>query len=516
MTAPKPQPGPLDSSIFVEALRAHVGTFVAVALIAHALLWTLAPLIGEPTPDPRIAVGLAVGRHWPLGYPGLPPLASWVLAAVYAWLPSVAVMKALGPIAVALAGWLVFGFARRIVGAQHGALATLIMVGVYPVSFPVGGLNAALVQMPLVAALTLSWWCAVEEGNRAAWLTFGILGALAFYAGAQGVLVLALLLCITFCTAAGRAAFWRYDPRNPALLGLIPFVLFAAPRLWWLTTHGFTGFYENMSADFGLRGALHPYEALGAAILGHLGLVLIIVVGTPIFAAGRTTIVPIVRAPLPGFALLAVFALAIVPVVLAGAAALAFAPAINAEFFAPLFLYSGLLAVVLAGDIIRICRQHLAAVVAAILLVLPPVLLVAAEFVLPGMGNYGFATNWPAQPAAHTMTGIFNTRTGKPLAILAGSPLLASEIALMSADRPVILPGADRARAPWLGENGLREKGAIVFWRVAHGGDATPPAALTAKLPPFVPEAPLTLPWLRGGSLDPVTLGWAIIPPQKP
>ena len=106
MHASSPPPGPLSASLFVEALRAHAGTLVACALILHALLWTLAAGISEPTPDPRIAMGLALGREGLLGYPGLPMLAPWLLEAVYSFLPSVSVMKAMGPFAVALAGWL--------------------------------------------------------------------------------------------------------------------------------------------------------------------------------------------------------------------------------------------------------------------------------------------------------------------------------------------------------------------------------------------------------------------------
>ena len=133
MHASPPPPGPLTASLFVEALRAHAGKLVAGALICHALLWTLALAISEPTPDPKIALGLALGREWPLGYPGLPVLAPWLLQAVYAVFPSALVMKALGPIAVALAGWFVFLLARRMIGERHGALATLVMVGVTPV-----------------------------------------------------------------------------------------------------------------------------------------------------------------------------------------------------------------------------------------------------------------------------------------------------------------------------------------------------------------------------------------------
>lgn len=514
MHAPKPQPGPLDVSIFVEALRAHAGKFVAAALLMHAVLWTLAPLIGEPTPDPRIAVGLAAGRHWLLGYPGLPPLAPWVLQAVYGLIPSVLVLKALGPIAVALAGWYVFSLARRIVGDRQGALATLIMVGVYPVTFPVGALGSAVIQMPLVAAMTLAWWRAVKEGNSAAWLLFGITGALMFYAGAQGIFVLALLLAVTISSGSRMAVFHDRESRAPALVGLILFALVAAPRLGWLATHGFTGFYESARAGLGFYGGMESYEALGSVFIGHLGLILLIVVATPVFAAGKSGTVPITRAPLPGFALVAVFALATVPVLLAASAALALGLKTAAEAFAPLLLYSGLLAVVLAGDTVRICRQYFAAMIAAILLVLPPVFLVSVKFALPWIG-IGLITNWPAEQAARTVAGIFRTRTGRPLEIVIGRPLLASEIALAVPDRPQIFPDADPKLAPWIGNDGLRMKGAVVFWPIAHGGDTAPPAALTAKLPPFVPEAPLALPWRRGGNLDPIHLGWGIIPPEK-
>jgi hypothetical protein len=512
MHAPRAQPGPLDASILVEALRAHAGGFVAAALAVHAVLWTIVPLIGEPTPDPRIAVGLAAGRHWLLGYPGLPPLAPWVLHAVHGVVPSVPFLKALGPIAVALAGWYVFGLARRIAGDRQGALAALVMVGVYPVTFPVSALGSATIQMPLVAGMALAWWRAVAEKNPAAWLVFGIAGALAFYAGAQGVLVLALLLAVTAGTRSGRAML-RDQPRAPALTALVLFLLVAAPRLGWLAAHGFTGFYEDAGSGFGLHGGLDAYEALGAAFVGHLGLILLIVIGTPVlFAAGKSGAVPLTRAPLPGFAPAAVTALATVPVLLAGAAALALRMQTAAEAFAPLLLYSGLLAVVLAGDTVLICRQYLAAAVAAILLVLPPVLLVSADLALPWLGR-GLITNWPAERAARTMAGIFQTRTGRPLAIVIGRTLLASEIALAAPGRPLVFPGANPELAPWIGD-ALRAKGAVVFWPAARD-NAAPPAALTARLPPFVAEAPLTLPWRRAGNLDPVVLGWGIIPPAK-
>jgi hypothetical protein len=511
MHASSPPPGPLTASLFVEALRAHAGKLVAGALICHALLWTLALAISEPTPDPKIALGLALGREWPLGYPGLPVLAPWLLQAVHAVFPSALVMKVLGPITVALAGWFVFLLARRMIGERHGALATLVMVGVTPVSFPVGALDSALIQMPLVAGMVLAWWCATREGSRAGWLMFGFTAALCFYAGGQGLAVLAVLLVITI-SGSGKAAIRKHQAQMPMLAALAIFALIAAPRLWWLWAHGFTGLYENPHAGFETAFVMQSYEAAIAAFAGHLGFMLLIAVATPLFVASDAT-VSFTRAPLLGFPLVAGIALATVPFALVALITFALGIRTTIDAFACLLLYSGLLAFLFAGETVHLCRQKLALVIAIIFLVLPPVLIAGLNFAAPMFGR-GLLTNWPAASAAQAMTDAFRSRAEKPLRLLIGPALEASEIALASADRPRIFPNADRAAAPWIRDDTLEKEGAVVFWPVA-GSDTAPPASLTAVLPPFTPEAPLSLQWRMPGSIAPVRIGWAIIPPQK-
>jgi hypothetical protein len=146
------------------------------------------------------------------------------------------------------------------------------------------------------------------------------------------------------------------------------------------------------------------------------------------------------------------------------------------------------------------------------LLLLPPLLDALGGFVAPWVGNRGLPTNWPAAEAARTVTETFRARTGKRLEIVVADPVTASEIALASRDRPHVFPNGDATLAPWIKEGDLRAKGAIVIWPIFRGNTA-PPASLAANLPLFVPEAPLTLSWVRSGRLDPVRLGWAIIPP---
>lgn len=513
MLAPRSQPGPLEASIFVEALRANAGGLVAGALIAHAVLWTLTAALAEPTPDPKIAFGLAIGREWQLGYSGVPPLAPWILQAVYKIAPSVFVLKALGPISVALAGWFLFGFARRIVGDRQGAIATLIMVAVLPVAYPVGALDSASIQMPLVAGLVLSWWRALIEKNRAAWLVLGVVGALMLYGGEQGIFFLFVLLALTFGTAGGRGALKAQYSGAPILTALIMFAIISGPRIYWLATHDFSGFYEDTTAGLEPYGVMKSYEAVAGAIAGHLGLLLLIAVASQFLNTTRMVATLVTRIPLGSYALATVIVLATVPFICAAAIALISGARTTTDVFAPLLLYSGLLAIVFAGDTLQIFRQHAAVSLAIVFLIAPPVLDVAISFIAPWVGNRGLVTNWPAQDAARSMTEIYRARTGKPLEFVIASPVIASEIALASRDRPRVFPNADKTLAPWIKDDVLRKKGAIVIWPVIRGNTA-PPATLASSLPLFVPEAPLTLDWARPGRLDPVRLGWAIIPPQ--
>ena len=511
MLAPRSQRGPLEASIFVEALRAHAGSFVAGALIVHAILWTLAPVFSEPTPSPKIALALAAGREWMLGYPALPPLTPWLMQTVYAATHSITALEMLGPIMVAITGWLVFALARRIVGERQGAIAALVMVGVHPVAFPVGALDSVILQMPLVAGAVLAWWRAVTEGNQRAWLLLGLTLGLLPYAGALGIFLLAALAGLTLATSTGRTTLLANDSYGGALMALIVFTIVAAPRVAWLVTHGFSGLIEGTAAIEPI-GAIPAYEAFGAAIGGHLGLLVLIIIASPLLGGGREAATVVSRAPIFGFTLVAVFVLATLPFIFAGAIAAVLGLRTTIGAFAPLLLYSGLFAVVLAGDSLHIHRQRAVAFVAIMLLVLPPVLDALTGFVAPWVGNRGLPTNWPAAEAARAVTAAFRARTGKRLEIIIADPVIAGEIALASRDRPHSFPNGDPQLAPWIKEGDLRAKGAVVIWPILRGNTA-PPATLAGNLPLFVSEAPMTLSWVQPGRLDPVRLGWAIIPP---
>lgn len=502
---------PLEASIYVEGLRARPAFFVAVFLPVHAAIWTLTAWLANPTPDPKLAIGLALGREWQLGYLDAPPLAPWLLEAAYRAGGLIAVY-ALGPLAVALAGWFVYLFARRIVGDRHGALAIFLMVGVHPVAFPAGAFDSDIVQMPLVAAAVLVWWIAVTDWTRAAWIALAaLLGALA-YAGVQGLFILATLVVLSAASPRLRAELRTQQGAITVVLALFVLTLLLTPRLIWLQNHEFAGAAPgvDMRADDASTNAL----GLGlGVVVGHIGLIVMALLASRYLALDRDIAPVFMRAPVDRFSRIAVVAVALLPPALALLAAYLTEARFPVSAAAPLLLYSGLLVVIIAADALRVHRQRSVAVAALTLLFLPPALELATSFASPWFGDVGRATNWPAREASRYVTDVYRTRTGRPLEYLVGDITTASSMAILSRDRPHVFIDADPARAPWVSRAVIESAGAVVVWRIA-GANAAPPPGLAANLPPLVAEAPLTLRWARAGNLDYVRLGWAIIPPK--
>ena len=502
--------GPLEASIFVEGLRAIPAGFLGIGLIAHALLWAVATHLAEPSPPPQMAVALALGREWLAGYAELPPLAAWLSEAIYRATHSLFLLRLAAALCVAIAGWILFLFARRIVGERHGAISILLMVSVFPVAFPGSSLTGELLQMPLAAAAILTWWLAASERNPGAWIVLGaILGSM-IYAGPQALALAAAFAGATLLSARFRAAASRVGALLSIACGLLVFAFVAGPRLFWLWQNGWQNLFSGSGAGILPGEMVSPLRLPFSLMLGHFGFALILFLATanvakesaPFFIRERTTL----------SSRRSVISLAIAPALLTLIALYALSYPARLQFFSPLLMLSGFAAVLIGGGRLVIRRQRLVGAIALIFLFAPVVMQFLFSFA-PGWFGENRSANWPAAAAARTFTEIYHTRTGRPLEFIVGERVQSAQIAILSNDRPRIFIGADTKGSLWIDEAEFKKKGGIVFWEI-RGADNAPPAEFSARLPAFAEEAPLRLPWSRGGG-DPVRLGWAIVPPQQ-
>lgn len=512
MRALREAAGPLEASIFVEALRAMPAASLAIGLAAHALLWAVAMQLAEPSPPPQTAMALALGREWLAGYTELPPLAAWISEAIYRATHSLFALRLASAFCVAAAGWILFLFARRVVGDRHGAIAVLLMLGVFPVAFPGGALTGDVLQMPLAAAAILSWWIAVGERNPNAWIVLGALLGAMTYAGPQALALLAAFVIVTLLSAPARAAVRRLDALLCIALACFVFAFVAGPRMLWLWQHGFANAFAGAGAGVMPGEAASPLRLAVGILIGHLGLALLLFLASSGPGKEKNNAPVFLREPAARLPQGSLIALAILPAAFGLLSLYLLGISAPPKFFSPLLLLGGIAAVLAGGARLILRRQRLVGVVALVFLFAPPVLQIALSFT-PGWLGENKATNWPAASAAHTFTEIYRTRAGRPLEFIVGERVPAAQISVLSTDRPHVVIDADPARVPWIDGAEFKRKGGVVYWEI-RGADPSPPAEYVARLPAFVAEAPLRLPWARGGG-DPVRLGWAIVPPAR-
>ena len=140
-------------------------------------------------------------------------------------------------------------------------------------------------------------------------------------------------------------------------------------------------------------------------------------------------------------------------------------------------------------------------------------MIVAATVALPWAAAVDLEVSKPADAIGQFFTETFRRRTGKALAIVIGDARTAGLVAFASPDRPSLYRDGSPERAPWLSDEAVREKGAVVIW-TATDNAGTPPAALKERFPDMVAEVPRTFDRSVQGRLALLRFGWAVIRPR--
>src|SRR4029450_3628633 len=222
-------------SIFVELLRSRPSLAVWLAALAQGLLWLLVPSLFYAGPPGDVADVLAVGHEFQLGTYLGPPLAFWLgeLAFDVAGRSMICVYL-LSPAWGGVTYWAVFALGRSIVGAQHAALAVLLMVGIAAFTVPTPDFGPVILTMPLWAIILLHYWRAVGEGRRAYWLLLAIEIGLLLLTTYVGLILVGFLVLFTLLNRRARSALNSYDPLITAVVAGVVM----GPHLVWLADWG--------------------------------------------------------------------------------------------------------------------------------------------------------------------------------------------------------------------------------------------------------------------------------------
>ena len=468
-------------SLILEALRARPVLMFAVAALAQGTLWTLVPSLFYPAPPGDVPLTLAVGKELQLGSPYGPPLAFW-LADVAFRLAGIVGVYLLSQFCVVIAFWAVFALGRRIVGAAHATMAILLMGGISVFTVPTLEFGPAVLAMPLTALSLLFCWRALADNRYRDWILLGAALGLLVLTAYAGLILLALIVLFILATARGRSRLRAFGPIAMLLIA----VLVNLPHLYWLRGTGF----DPLPALKALPGLMVGEKRLMAwtnllilLVFSHAGLVVLACVAGGLFAGRRALAPAVERLPIDSFARGFVYFFALAPAFVATLLAVLLGRTTPVGGAEPLVVLSGL------------------------------AVIVAATVTLPWTAAVDLEVSKPANAMGQFFTDTFRRRTGKPLAIVIGDARTAGLVALASSDRPSLYLDGSPARAPWLNDEAVRQKGAIVLW-TAIDTAGTPPPALKERFPDLVPEVPRSFDRSVQGRLPLLRIGWAMIRPR--
>jgi hypothetical protein len=499
-------------SLILEALRARPALMFWVAALAQATLWTLVPALFYAAPPGEVPLVLAVGHEWLLGSPYGPPLAYWLAETAFTFAGGVVGLYVLSQICVIVMYWAVFALGRRVVGSAHAAIAILLMAGISLFTAPTINFGPSVLAMPFTALTLLFGYRALADNWRGDWLAVGIALGLLLLTTYGGLILFVLMTIFVAATARGRSRLGSIGPWAAATI----VVLVNFPHLYWLERSGFSAsamLGELPGMLFGETRLIGWANLLVPLVFSHAGLIVLMLVAGG-FLAGQSANAPAVeRVPTEPFAKRFVYFFALAPAFVTTLLAVLLGHTAPVGGAAPLALLSGLAVIVAAGDRIRLYRQRVSALVWLSLLVVPPAVIVAATVTLPWTAAVDLEVSKPANAMGQFFTETFRRRTGKPLAIVIGDVRTAGLVALASPDRPSLYVDGAAELAPWISEEAVRQKGAILVWNATDIG-GTPPAALKARFPDMVLEVPRSFDRSVQGRLPLLRIGWAMIRPR--
>jgi 4-amino-4-deoxy-L-arabinose transferase-like glycosyltransferase len=365
--------------------------------------------------------------------------------------------------------------------------------------------------MPFWALIGLLFYRALTSGSASDWMLLGLCSALLMYTKYSGVMLLLPLLAFLVIEPTARRRLRTPGPYLALLIGIGLYL----PHLSWLRDNGFLPFAYALDraadAQSWFDHILFPLRFAGAQVVDHLGLFLLLLLGRG-FRATEPGL-PMARA-IDSLSKRYVVTLALGPLLLTLIVSALFGYKLRSMWGAPMFCFSGLLAVIALRPVLEIRRLKLVFATWCALFILVPVAYAAAMIVGPHITDHARRGHYPGSATAQALTRAWRETTGQPLRFVIGTTWTAGNLAFYSADRPAVFIDANPKASPWIDQEQLIERGGLIVWRADRRGDKLPNDFAT-KFPSALVRPPMNFAWQTSADIAPLRLGWAIVPPHR-
>jgi 4-amino-4-deoxy-L-arabinose transferase-like glycosyltransferase len=488
---------------------------VGAFLLAHVLIWSLLPALLQHNLPLDVIEQLAWGREWQIVYFKHPPLPAWIVESVAIvsgrWPPA---LYLVGPLASALSLFAVWRLGCAMLGQRRALLAVLAQEGVLYFTIFTPEFNHNVVLLPLWAALGLAGYRALfaPGGGRAVygrWAWFGALAAL----GMLGKYTTALLLLSFLLLAILHPRLRRVWAGAGPWLALAIALLLLTPHLVGLWRIDFLPFRFPFERA---PGPAQWYDHIIYPLLfvsAQVGDIAAALLALALLAWQRPGEAPVVApaAPLAPEQRVYLATITWAPFALAVAASLVLGLHLKDMWGYPMWCFIGVfLMAEVVGPVTTGGIRRFAAAWLVILIAVPIAFTIQNSFGSwflrkPTRGQF------PGMELARVVDQRWHDVVGTaPLAIVAGDVWIAGNIAFYGTERPSVFIDADPVKSPWITPDRLARQGAVLIWL----SSASQPAVLS-RFPAARQQPTIELPNVPPLGHPPVSLDWAILPPEK-
>lgn len=488
--------------------------------VGQVLLWGFAFGLTYSAPEIDSAEQFVWAFSLENGYWKHPPMPSWIMHALLRMFgPSVALPFVATQVCVVVALLLVWRLGCEFMSPRRSLIATALTSLVAYHNIGADSFNHSTALLPFQAATVLLFYLATRRRSLHLWAIAGLFAGLSM-----------LVKYVALLPIVGLLLYFALDRRlhdRAGFLGLgIAFGTFAVvvfPHVLWLRSADFLPFHYARSVARPMPGLLSGLQGLADFSLIQALRLLPMLLGLAFIATFRQA--PIAEANKQsgsGRQLLFLWIVALSPLVLTMAFAVATQTELQSRWGSNAFLYCGLVAMawVKRVDTPLMLRRTVGFVVAThIVLSLG---MTIGKTVVADRLHFRTRANFPGALLASEATAIWKAHSNAPLLIVVSDIWLGGNIIANSRDRIAVLIDGQVFKSPWVDEKAVAACGALVL--DDQTGDATGQSANSPALDRLMAKASIrgawNLPWAvsQRQATEGATgvVRWGIIEPQDP
>jgi 4-amino-4-deoxy-L-arabinose transferase-like glycosyltransferase len=472
-----------------------------VFILAHLLVWTLAPYIIRYTLPMDAIEGFIWGQHFEWGYDKNPFLNGWItgLAVRISGCSAFAVYLC-SQLSVAICFWAIWNLAKQMLTPMLACASVLILECIQYYNLHAIDFNDNTLELSCWAITCLTFYNALHSTRRRDWVMLGLAAGVAMMAKYYSALLLIAMLLFLIIPPANR----RYFKKPHLYLALITFVAVILPHCIWLCFHNFIT-VRYAFARVENTQAHHFYYTLLFIKQQLVVLIPFLLIFPILFIGKRQSASTQLMKPFDKqFITYLAFGPLLFTILLAAITGMK----LRAGWGQPLFSLLGVAFIGYLKPPLTLQRFH-----QFVFIIYSLMLALAIGYCLALYhGKLPSSANFPARTLTQKIVSEWENKYHQPLPYIVGSRWVAGNIGFYATVHPVVFINWDLEVSTWIDEADVRRKGAIFMWDTLED-DQQPISTIQQHFPTLLPVKQLDLHWLRNDKLTPVTVKFAILPP---